>query len=253
MLETFLSGASFTDMLAEMSTQLDAPSRTGRSRRRSPQDRETLLAPPPDGRSRPATRRTTCASRPRSRSRSSTSGSTTSRRPRRGCTQLEKAAKAALAAQKAQYAQMAASKAAVKRALATAARAKHSSQNKIKHLVAAPVQPGQHPVALQRDARWPMGGDGDPAVRLHRRRVGAALRAAAPHFHNGIDIVAPYGTAVHASGARAGRLHRLELRGRRRPGVDRDHRPLLEPHHLVRTHAAALPGRAPARSCRRAR
>ena len=48
-------------------------------------------------------------------------------------------------------------------------------------------------------------------------------------------------------GRRDGRLHRLELRRRRRPGLDRDHRPQREPADLVRPHAAALPGRDPRR------
>ena len=44
-----------------------------------------------------------------------------------------------------------------------------------------------------------MAGTVTPGVRLHRVLVGAAVREL-PHFHQGIDIVAPYGTPIHASG-----------------------------------------------------
>ena len=44
------------------------------------------------------------------------------------------------------------------------------------------------------------GGQRQPGIRLHRRGLRAAGGQSCSHFHQGIDIVAPYGTPVRASG-----------------------------------------------------
>ena len=154
---------------------------------------------------------------------------------------LEKAAKAALAQQKAQYAKMAADKAKLRKSMAARRRREESLQHKIDSLVARQFNNGNIPSAVQRDAPVADVGRGHAGLRLHGLLVGAAYGSCA-HFHNGIDLVAPYGTAVRASGGRQGRLLRLELRRRRGPGLDRDHRPQLVADDLVRAHDAELPG-----------
>ena len=179
MLETFLSGASFTDMLAEMSTQLDAAEQDRALAAQIAEDRETLLAlhqtvDETRGQTN-VLRQETAVQKQKLDQRLDEL-----KKAQAKLKKLEKAAKAALAAQKARYRELAANKAAVQRALRATAAAKKKLEKKIDNLVAPPVQPGQHPVALQRDAPLADGRHGDPAVRLHRRHLGAAARRAAP-------------------------------------------------------------------------
>ena len=80
-----------------------------------------------------------------------------------------------------------------------------------------------------------------PELRVHRVQLGAAARQRRPfpprHRHRG---------AVGNEGARLGRrrhrLHRLELRRRCRPGLDRDHRAQLQPADPVCPHESPYPG-----------
>ena len=79
--------------------------------------------------------------------------------------------------------------------------------------------------------RWPMddftvsGNYGCSSYPYYAPGNGCA------HYHNGIDMVAPYGTKVKAAAAGHGRVRRLELGRRQRPGLDRRHRPLGLPAH----------------------
>jgi murein DD-endopeptidase MepM/ murein hydrolase activator NlpD len=197
MLETFLSGASFTDMLAEMSTQLDAAEQDRALAAQIAADRETLLSLHQTvNETRTQTnvlRQETAVQKQKLDQRLDEL-----KKAQAKLKKLEKAAKAALAAQKARYTQMAASKAAVKRALAMTARAKHKLERKIKNLVARQYNLGNIPSRFNGTLRWPMGG----TVTQPFGCTGVIWEppsGSCAHWHNGIDIVAPYGTAVRAS------------------------------------------------------
>ena len=199
MLETFLSGASFTDMLAEMSTQLDAAEQDRALAAQIAKDRETLLSlhqtvDETRGQTN-VLRQETAVQKQKLDQRLDEL-----KKAQAKLKKLEKAAKAALAAQKARYTQMAASKAAVKRALATTAAAKHKLEKKIKNLVARQYNLGNIPSRFNGTLRWPMGG----TVTQPFGCTGVIWEppsGSCEHWHNGIDIVAPSGTAVRASAA----------------------------------------------------
>jgi murein DD-endopeptidase MepM/ murein hydrolase activator NlpD len=199
MLETFLSGASFTDMLAEMSTQLDAAEQDRALAAQIAEDRETLLSLHQTvDETRAQTnvlRQETAVQKQKLDQRLDEL-----KKAQAKLKKLEKAAKAALAAQKARYTQMAASKAAVRRALATTAAAKHKLEKKIKNLVARQYNLGNIPSRFNGTLRWPMAG----TVTQPFGCTGVIWEppsGSCEHWHNGIDIVAPYGTAVRASAA----------------------------------------------------
>ena len=152
MLETFLSGASFTDMLAEMSTQLDVAEQDkalAAADRRGPRD---AARAPRDGRGRPGARPTRCARRPRSRSRSSTSGSTSSRRRRRGSRSSRRPRRRRSPRRSAATSSSPPTRRPCQRRSSRPRRRKRKLAKRIDRLVAQPVQHGQHPVQVQRDA-----------------------------------------------------------------------------------------------------
>ncbi len=199
MLETFLSGASFTDMLAEMSTQLDAAEQDRALAQQIAADRETLLQ----------LHQTVEATRAQTNTlRQETAVQKQKLDQRLGelkkaqakLKKLEKAAKATLRAQKAQYAKLAADKAKLRKAVAAAAAAKQKLQKKIDRLVARQYSMGNIPSKFNGTMRWPMPGSisgdfGCSSFAWYGPGNGCA------HFHNGIDIVAPYGTPVRAAAA----------------------------------------------------
>jgi murein DD-endopeptidase MepM/ murein hydrolase activator NlpD len=199
MLETFLSGASFTDMLAEMSTQLDAAEQDRALARQIAGDRETLLQ----------LHQTVESTRGQTNTlRQETAVQKQKLDQRLGelkkaqakLKKLEKAAKATLAAQKAQYKKLAADKTKLRQAMAAAAAAKRKLQKKIDSLVAKQYSRGNIPSKFNGTFRWPMSGSisgefGCSSFSWYGPGNGCA------HFHNGIDIVAPYGTAVRSAAA----------------------------------------------------
>jgi murein DD-endopeptidase MepM/ murein hydrolase activator NlpD len=199
MLETFLSGASFTDMLAEMSTQLDAAEADRELATQIAADRETLLSlhtTVEETRAQTNTlRQETAVQKQKLDQRLGEL-----KKAQAKLKKLEQAAKAALAAQKRRYAQMAADKAALKRALAATAKAKKKLQKKIDNLVARQYNMGNIPSKFNGTLRWPMPG----TVTQPFGCTGVIWEPPygdCAHWHNGIDIVAPYGTPVRASGA----------------------------------------------------
>jgi len=199
LLETFLSGASFTDMLAEMSTQLDAAEQDRALAQQIAQDRETLLA----------LHATVMATRAETNSLRQETAVQKQKLDRRiaelkaqsaKLRRLEKAAKEALAAQKARYATMAANKARLRASLAAAAAARRALQRKIDRLVAAAADHGSIPSQYSGSLSWPMKG----TVSQNFGCTGFSWEPPfgnCPHFHNGIDIVNDYGTPIHAAGA----------------------------------------------------
>jgi murein DD-endopeptidase MepM/ murein hydrolase activator NlpD len=199
LLETFLSGASFTDMLSEMSSQLDAAEADRLLARQIAADRETLLAlheTVEATRTETNTLRQETAVQKQKLDRRVAELKRESARLRK----LERQVKATLAEQKAEYQELAANKAKLRRALAATAAARRALQRKIDRLVAAQASHGNIPSQYNGTLIWPMGG----TISQDYGCTGFSWeppRGDCAHFHNGIDIVAPYGTPVRASGA----------------------------------------------------
>lgn len=199
LLETFLSGASFTDMLAEMSSQLDAADQDRELAAQVAKDRETLASLHQTAvEARGATntiRQQTAVQKQKLDQRLKEFRAAQAR-----LRALEKQAKAALRAQKAQYARLAADEKRMRQALAATAAAKRQLQHKINRLVAKQFNQGNIPSKYNGTLQWPMGG----VVTQPFGCTGVIYeppKGSCAHWHNGIDIVAPYGTPVRASGA----------------------------------------------------
>jgi murein DD-endopeptidase MepM/ murein hydrolase activator NlpD len=199
LLETFLSGASFTDLLAVMSTQLDAAEQDRALARQIAQDRETLLAlhrTVEETKAQTALLRQETAVQKQKLDRRMEE----LRKQQARLKQLEKAAKAALAEQKAEYARLAADEAKLRKAVAAAAAARRALQKKIDKIIASQVNHGNIPSEYNGTLIWPMGG----TVSQDYGCTGFEWNppnGSCPHWHSGIDIVAPYGTPIRASGA----------------------------------------------------
>ncbi len=199
LLETFLSGASFTDMLAEMSTQLDAAEQDRVLAQQIALDRETLLS----------LHQTVVATRAQTntlRQETAVQKQQLDRRladleaARTKLVKLEKATKAALAEQKAQHAKLAADETKLRKAMASAAAAKKKLESRIDALVAKQFRAGNIPSVYNGTLRWPMSG----AISQDYGCTGFSWeppRGNCAHFHKGIDIVAASGTPVVASAA----------------------------------------------------
>jgi murein DD-endopeptidase MepM/ murein hydrolase activator NlpD len=199
MLETFLSGASFTDMLAEMSAELDAADQDRALAQQIAADRATLLALHDTvARTRSETdviRQQTAVQKRELDLKLAALKQTQAKLAR-----LEASVKAYLADQQAQYAKMTADEAKLRKAMATAAAAKAKLQKKIDELVAAQFSRGNIPSQYNGTLAWPMSG----TITQDFGCTGFGWEPAygsCSHFHNGIDIVAPYGTPVRAAGA----------------------------------------------------
>ncbi len=199
MLETFLSGASFTDMLVEMTSQLDAATQDQALARQVSEDQATLLSLHQTVEETRADtnliRQQTAVQKDKLHQRLADLKQT-----QKTLRKLEAAAKAALDAQKAQYARMAADKAKMQRTVAAAAAARKKLQKKIDRLIATQVNQGHIPSQYNGTLQWPMPG----AITQPFGCTGFSWEppyGSCAHYHNGIDIVAPYGTPVRASGA----------------------------------------------------
>ena len=202
LLETFLSGASFTDMLAEMSTQLDTAEQDRVLAQRIALDRETLLS----------LHQTVVATRAQTntlRQETEVQKQKLDRQldlleaARAKLVKLEKAAKAAITQQKAQYAKLAADEAKLRKTLAAAAAAQKTLEARIDKLVAAQFNQGNIPSQYSGRLRWPMSRPF--AISQDYGCTGFSWeppRGDCANFHKGIDIVgaAGAGTPVLSSG-----------------------------------------------------
>jgi murein DD-endopeptidase MepM/ murein hydrolase activator NlpD len=198
LLESFLSGGTFTDLLSEMSDYIDVGEQDKALADQISLDQETLAAlhqTTQDTRARVDDLRLQTAAQKRALDKSLAALNVAKAQ----LNALEKRVAASLAQQKRDFATLERNKAAAKAALAKAAAAKKKLQSQIASLIAKQMQSGSIPSAYNGTLAWPMPGD----VTQPFGCTGFSWEppyGSCAHFHQGIDIVAPYGTPIHASG-----------------------------------------------------
>jgi murein DD-endopeptidase MepM/ murein hydrolase activator NlpD len=199
-LETFISGGTFTDLLAEMSYYIDVGEQDKALAAQISKDSETLAAMRETvklTRERTDELRRETAAQKRELDRSLAELKETQAELKR----LERSVAKALAEQKAQYAALQRNKANAARIIAQAAAKQKELARKIDRLIDEQVKKGKIPSEYNGTFRWPMdsfnisGEYGCSSFTWYAPGNGCA------HYHNGIDLVAPYGTPVKAAGA----------------------------------------------------
>lgn len=198
-LETLLSGASFADMLAAMSSQLDAASQDQQLAQQVASDQATLLQlhqTVQETRDQTDLLSQQAAVQKQALDRKMAALAAAQKRLQA----LEQAAQAALAAQQAQYQQMSANKAAMRASLAKASAARAQLQKKIDSIIAAQASHGGIPSQYSGTLIWPMSGTMTQPFGCTGFSWEPPYGSCA-HYHNGIDLVAPYGTPIRAAGA----------------------------------------------------
>jgi murein DD-endopeptidase MepM/ murein hydrolase activator NlpD len=199
LLESFLSGGTFTDLLAEMSSYIDVGEQDQALASQIAVDQQTLSSlhqTTLDTAARVEDLRQQTAAQKRALDKSLAALNDT----KAALKQLEKRTAIALNAQKRAYATIQRNKASARQALAKAAAAQKRLQGQIASIIAKQMQGGNIPSAYNGTLRWPMAG----AVTQPFGCTGFSWEppyGSCSHFHQGIDIVAPQGTPVHASGA----------------------------------------------------
>lgn len=198
LLETFLSGASFTDVLTQVSYYIDVSEQDKALAEQIMDDQTTL-----------ASLHQTVAD---TRVQTDEMRKTTLAKKReldvalRGLQQAQAALRAlelrtrrAIAAQRAAYARAAHSKTQLRKSIARAAASQRALARKIDAIVRAQASSGRIPSAYNGSLGWPMAG----SVTQNYGCTGFSWEPPlgdCEHFHQGIDLVAPSGTAVVSSG-----------------------------------------------------
>ncbi len=199
-LETFLSGGSFTDLLSEMSYYIDVGEQDQALADQIARDKETLAAlhqTVADTRARTNQLRQETAAQKRVLDRSLLALKETKAELRK----LERAIAKTLREQKARYAAIARSKANAARIIAQAAADQKRLARAIDALIAKQVARGNIPSQFNGTMRWPMdsfsisGEYGCSSFEYYPPGNGCE------NFHNGVDLVAPYGTKIKAAAA----------------------------------------------------
>jgi murein DD-endopeptidase MepM/ murein hydrolase activator NlpD len=197
-LETFLSGGSFTDLLAEMSYYIDVGEQDRALADQIAKTKETLAAihqTVAETRARTNVLRQETAAQKRDLDKAMRALQETKKELRR----LEKQVARALAQQKARYAALVRNKANAAAIIRKAAADQKALAKKINALVAAQVRSGRIPSKFNGTMRWPMtdftvsGDYGCSSFAYYAPGHGCA------HFHNGIDLVGPTGAKVRAA------------------------------------------------------
>jgi murein DD-endopeptidase MepM/ murein hydrolase activator NlpD len=198
LLESFLSGGTFTDVLAEMSYYIDVGEQDKALATQIAHDQETLSAihqTVADTRDRTNELRQATAAQKRSLDQSLSD----LKDAKASLKQLEDRTAEALARQKASYAAVARNKTAAAAALARSAAARSRLQSKIAEILRR-SRFGRIPSRYNGALSWPMGG----AITQNFGCTGFVFEprlGSCRHYHRGIDIVAPIGTPVRASGS----------------------------------------------------
>jgi murein DD-endopeptidase MepM/ murein hydrolase activator NlpD len=199
-LETFLSGGSFTDLLAEMSYYIDVGEQDRALADQIAKTKETLAAihqTVAETRARTNVLRQETAAQKRDLDKAMRALQETKKELRR----LEKQVARTLAQQKARYAALLRNKRNAAAIIRQAAADQKKLQRQINTLIARQVARGNIPSKFNGTMRWPMddfsvsGEYGCSSFEYYAPGHGCA------HFHNGIDLVAKYGTPIKAAAA----------------------------------------------------
>ncbi|MFL5779156.1 MAG: murein hydrolase activator EnvC family protein [Chloroflexota bacterium] len=199
MLETFLSGGTFTDLLSEISYYIDVGEQDKALAQQIAKDQETLAAlheTVEETRAETDEVRVATAKQKRSLD----AAMLVLKKDQAVLKRLELAAKRTLARQRHTYQLLSRNKAAARRALAAAARAERALASKIRALIRRQASQGRIPSQYNGTLRWPMNG----VVSQNFGCTGfpwEGPKGDCAHFHEGIDIVAPYGRAVRSAGS----------------------------------------------------
>jgi murein DD-endopeptidase MepM/ murein hydrolase activator NlpD len=198
MLETFLSAGSFTDVLSQVSYTIDVGEQDKALAEQIVRDQATIAAvhqSVDDTRTATDTLRIATAAMKVKLDASLKELKAAQAELKR----LELATARALEIQKAAYRKLAANKHNLARAMAITAKAKAALAQQISDLVAKQYAQGNIPSEYNGTLTWPMAG----TVTQPFGCTGFSWEppyGSCAHFHQGIDIVADYGTPVHASG-----------------------------------------------------
>ena len=199
-LETFLSGGTFTEVLAEMSYYIDVGEQDQALADQISRDKETLAAihqTVADTRIKTNELRQETAVQKRALDKALKDLKETKAELAR----LQKAVAKTLREQKSRYAALKRSKANAAAIIRKAAADQKRLAKQIDTLIAKQISRGNIPSEFNGTMRWPMdsfnisGNYGCSSFAYYAPGNGCA------HFHNGIDLVAPFGTKVKAAAA----------------------------------------------------
>jgi len=199
LLEAFLSSESFTDVLTEVGYQLDVAGEDKALAEEIVQDQETLAAL---GDSLRQAQEQSKVLRDAAAAEKKTLDASMKemRAAQARLKELQAETKQLLAAQQASYARMLRTEAGIAAALARAQRAERLLEREIQRLAAEQARQGRIPSKYNGALRWPMPG----RVTQEFGCTGFSWEppyGSCRHFHKGIDIAAPLGRAIRASGA----------------------------------------------------
>jgi murein DD-endopeptidase MepM/ murein hydrolase activator NlpD len=199
LLETFLSGGSFTDILAEASYMIDVGEQDKALAEQIERDQEALAAvhqTVEDTRLATEKLRVETAAQKKKLDKAMAE----LKREQKKLRKLEKAAQRELARQKAAYEKLAKNKKGLKQAIARAQASQRALAKRIDRIIAAQQARGNIPSRFNGSLRWPLVGriSGEFGCSSY---PGYAPGYGCAHFHNGIDIVGPYGAPIRAAGA----------------------------------------------------
>jgi murein DD-endopeptidase MepM/ murein hydrolase activator NlpD len=199
MLETFLSGGSFTDVLTEVSYQLDIGEQDRALAEQIIEDQETLSAlhqTVVETRTETNVLRQETAVQKQDLDKQMAELQAAQAQLKK----LERETARALARQKATFAKVARNKAALVKAMAAAAASQRKLAARIDQLVREQARQGRIPSEYNGTLEWPMAG----SVTQNFGCTGFAWEPPlgdCEHFHKGLDIAAPMYTPIRAAGA----------------------------------------------------
>jgi murein DD-endopeptidase MepM/ murein hydrolase activator NlpD len=199
LLETFLSGGSFTDLLAEASYMIDVGEQDKALAEQIESDQAALAAihqTVEDTRLATEDLRVKTAAQKKKLDKSLADLKSEQTKLKK----LERQAARELAKQKAAYAKLIKNKKNVKRAIARAEASQRALSRRIDSIIREQRQRGNIPSEYNGSFRWPLVGriSGEFGCSSY---PGYGPGYGCAHFHNGIDIVAAYGAPIRAAGA----------------------------------------------------